>query len=75
MCGIMYGMSREELMDRLDLKHRQNFSSTYLEPALKSGLIEMTIPDKPKSKFQKYRLTTKGINLKRKLKRDSKQNQ
>ena len=68
-------MSREELMDRLDLKHRQNFSSTYLEPALKSGLIEMTIPEKPKSKFQKYRLTTKGINLKRKLKRDSKQNQ
>jgi len=27
---------------------------------MKAGLIEMTIPDKPRSSKQKYRLTEKG---------------
>ena len=59
-------MSREELMDKSDLRHRQNFSTNYLEPALKSGIIEMTIPDKPKSKLQKYKLTVKGLRFQKK---------
>jgi ATP-dependent DNA helicase RecG len=33
------------------------------EVAVTLGLIEMTIPDKPRSSKQKYRLTTKGSNL------------
>ncbi len=52
--------SREELQTRLGLKHRDSFVDSYLKPALKSGLIEMTIPDKPRSSKQKYRLTEKG---------------
>ena len=32
----------------------------YITPALKTGLIEYTIPDKPNSRLQKYRLTTAG---------------
>ena len=68
-------MSREELMEKLDLKHRQNFVLTYLEPSLQSSLIEMTIPDKPKSKLQKYKLTAKGIKLQKKLKSEYKSNQ
>ena len=32
----------------------------YIKPALQSGLIELTVPDKPKSPKQLYRLTEKG---------------
>lgn len=31
-----------------------------LTPALDAGLVEMTIPDKPRSSKQKYRLTEEG---------------
>lgn len=49
-----------KLMDRLKLSHRPTFRKNYLHPALKAGLIEMTVPDKPRAKNQKYRITAKG---------------
>jgi len=48
------------IMEKLKLKHRPTFLYTYIHPALEQGFIEMTIPDKPKSSKQKYRLTEKG---------------
>lgn len=51
---------RAELQVALDLKHEDYFREMFLTPALDAGLIEMTIPDKPKSPNQKYRLTAKG---------------
>jgi len=45
-----------ELMKILGLSHRPTFRKNYLNPALNAGLIEMTIPDKPNSNLQKYRL-------------------
>ena len=53
-----------DLMSKMNLKSRYKFSLNYIQPALKLGLIEMTIPDKPNSRLQKYRLTAKGKKLK-----------
>jgi Fic family protein len=53
-------MGREMLQSALGLSDRKSFRERYLKPALAGGLIEMTIPDKPNSRLQKYRLTDKG---------------
>ena len=45
-----------ELMQLLDLSHRATFQKNYLNPAIEAELIKRTIPDKPKSSKQKYRL-------------------
>lgn len=55
--------SRKELMEKLSLKGRDNFEKLYLAPALAAGLMERTIPNKPNSRLQQYRLTDKGRNL------------
>ena len=52
--------NKRELMVALKLTGRDNFERLYLRPALDQGLIEMTVPGKPKSRMQKYRLTAKG---------------
>ncbi len=52
--------SRLELQELLGIKHRPHFMESYMNPALNGGFIEMTVPDKPKSRLQKYRLTEKG---------------
>lgn len=58
---IMQGeMAREALQSALGLQDRKSFRERYLKPALAGGLIEMTIPDRPNSRLQKYRLTDKG---------------
>ena len=57
-------MGRETLQVALELSDRKSFRERYLTPALSDGLIEMTIPDKPRSSKQKYRLTDKGRRMK-----------
>jgi ATP-dependent DNA helicase RecG len=39
---------------------RTKFRTQVVGPLLARGLLEMTIPDKPRSRMQKYRLTTAG---------------
>lgn len=55
--------SRKDLMEKLSLKGRDNFEKLYLAPALEAGLMERTIPDKPNSRLQQYRLTDKGRSV------------
>lgn len=56
-------MNRNELMKSMKLKDRVYFRADILQPAIKLELIEMTIPDKPNSPNQKYRITDKGKEL------------
>jgi len=53
-------MDRRSLQKALKLKAEKNFRVVYLRPALDAKLIEMTIPDKPQSSKQRYRLTDMG---------------
>ena len=53
-------MTRSELQKVMGLKSQANFRGRYLQPALAADLIEMTIPDKPRSSKQRYRLARKG---------------
>ena len=39
---------------------RTKFRHQVVNPLIEAGLIEMTIPTKPTSRLQKYRLTAKG---------------
>ena len=42
------------LMEKLELKSKEGFRRNYLHPAIKMNLIQMTIPDKPRSRNQRY---------------------
>ena len=56
-------LSAEELMRRLDLKHKPTFRDNYLRPALTAKRIAMTQPDSPRSPTQRYRLTPPPSSL------------
>lgn len=57
-------LSAFQIQDLLELKDKNNFRKNYINPAISMGLIEMTIPNKPNSRSQKYRLTALGFKLK-----------
>lgn len=55
---LISAMKQEEytLAELIGLTHRATFQKNYLNPAIEADLIEHTIPDKPKSPKQRYRL-------------------
>ncbi|MCG6117348.1 MAG: Fic family protein [Aquimonas sp.] len=61
-------ISRDALQSALGLHDRKSFRERYLNPALAQGLIEMSLPDKPNSRLQKYRLTDRGREQRQQLK-------
>ena len=59
--GVLNGpMTAAEIQAVMAIKDRVHFRNAYLKPSLATGAIEMTIPDKPNSSKQRYRLTALG---------------
>ncbi|MBU1744779.1 MAG: transcriptional regulator, partial [Proteobacteria bacterium] len=52
--------TRDALQLVAAIRHRQHFYREYLHPLLEAGLLELTIPDKPRSPKQRYRTTAAG---------------
>ena len=52
-----------ELMKIAGRTNRTKFRHQVIAPLMKNGLVEMTVPDKPTSRLQKYRLTEKGKKI------------
>jgi len=57
------GSAIGDLMAVSGRTNRTKFRDQVLNPLLEVELVEMTIPDKPRSRLQKYRLTEKGRQL------------
>jgi ATP-dependent DNA helicase RecG len=53
-------LSAAELVNQLGLKSKTGALKRSLQQLIDGGLAEYTIPDKPTSRLQKYRLTEKG---------------
>jgi ATP-dependent DNA helicase RecG len=53
-------MPRQALQAALGLKNAEHFRKAYLAPAIAAGCLEMTLPDQPTSRLQRYRITDQG---------------
>jgi hypothetical protein len=49
------------MLDYLGLTDSKNFRERYLVSLLNAGKIEMTIPDKPSSRMQKYKKVNSDV--------------
>ena len=56
-------LDARELRGLLGLSDAKSFRQLYLRKAIDAGLVEMTIPDKPHSRNQRYRLTRLGMKV------------
>ncbi len=66
-----HSLSRSVLQEAAGLRDREHFVKEYLDPILAAGLVEMTIPDKPLSSKQRYRLTPAGLEYLKSTKEES----
>jgi ATP-dependent DNA helicase RecG len=52
-----------DLMTMVGLRHRTFFRKHHLAPLISAGLLRLTIPGKPNSRFQRYVLTHAGVRF------------
>ena len=52
--------SRAEIMNALGITNQTRAFQRHVEPLIEAGLVERTIPDKPTSRLQRYRITDAG---------------
>jgi len=53
-----------EILSFMEYTDKTKFRKKFIYPLLEADILEQTIPDKPNSRNQKYRLTAKGLQLK-----------
>lgn len=53
-------LSRKDIFATIGMNGDSRSFKRHIEPLLADGFIEMTVPDKPNSRLQKYRLTDSG---------------
>ena len=54
---------REEIQAHLNMSNREHFRKSIISPLLEYGFLNMTIPDKPKSSKQKYKISEEGYKF------------
>ena len=53
-------LGRKEVADIFRVSSRSGYFKRFLADLVEDGFVEYTIPEKPRSRLQKYRLTEKG---------------
>jgi hypothetical protein len=54
---------RASIQKHLKLKDEKNVRDRYLKPLVEAGLLELTDPEHPTSRGQKYRTTDLGLTV------------
>lgn len=67
-CTLFMDVDKVRILDRTN---KTKFRDHVLAPLLNAGLVEMTIPEKPRSSKQKYRLTRQGLSFLDRLEEES----
>lgn len=68
--AISGSMNRQDILTALGLRSLGNLRERYLRPCLHAGWIEMTIPEKPSSVNQRFRLTSAGRDHLKELRKE-----
>lgn len=63
LCFCKEPQSRRDIFTHIGVIYHSKNYTRFVEPLIDMGLLELTIPDKPKSPNQKFKLTDKGRNL------------